>query len=95
MNDVREAAEFGWNVLSAVLGSVLTLVIYAFRMGGRLEKLATKEEVAETLKSYARKDQLDEIKADITEIKSAQYRADAKHDKHHAQIIEALLRGRE
>ena len=70
MNEVREAAEFGWSVISAILGAVFTLVIHAFRMGGKLEKLATKEELDDYLPRHEFTDYKTDTSKDFERIES-------------------------
>jgi len=42
-------AELVWYIISGVVAAVFALVMHAFRMGGRLEQLATKEELDDYL----------------------------------------------
>lgn len=91
MNDLRDAIELGWYILTALISALVTLLIHAFRAGSRLEKLATKDE----LKSYLPRHEFDahvlDLKSDLQEIKDRQSAQEELNEKRHSQIIDILV----
>lgn len=71
-DEFKEAISIGWHVFSAVCGAVLTLVVHAFKFGGRMEKFVTRDQLEHTLEDYARKDQMDAIERRLDRLAAEQ-----------------------
>lgn len=91
MNDLREAIEFSWYILTAVISALVTLLTYAFTFGRKMEKLATKEELKDYLPRHEFEAHALDLKSDLQEIKSRQSTQEELNEKRHSQIIDILI----
>jgi len=95
-DEIRETINTLWNVIYGFGALMLGIIGYAFKAGGRNKELVTHSELDKRLETYARKDQIEELKADIGEVKQGQIEERRVNEARHQQLMTALLsRGKE
>lgn len=88
VNDLKDAIELGWYILTGLVSAVFTIMIQSFRLGGRLEKMATKVE----LDDYVRRQEF----VDYKESTSKNFdRIEKQLSEARAEIIDVIRETRE